>query len=75
MLPTMIEIFLIKIGYKSGNSHEMWFRKFDLIYDGEGNIKKVSWEPSPHDESQVLFIGLNNIESAFVIDSKKVKEK
>lgn len=59
--------FLVKIFFKSGNSHEAWFTKLETKYEGE-KLTKIVWETV---DEQNLFWSLCDVEFIQVLKVKK----
>ena len=63
---------LIEINYKSGNSIRLWFKKFNLQKSIEGKIHRIDWELDDWNEfNSIIYLGIDNIESLFLIESKE----
>ena len=60
---------MVKIGYKSGNSVELWFKEFSLKTQ-DNKVVNAKWELAYPQTNQIMLLGVNDIESAIVIDTK-----
>lgn len=64
--------YLVQINYKSGNSVKLWFSKFELIMNTNGEITELKWELT-HPNTSVLFVGIKDIESIIQLDAQPLK--
>lgn len=62
-----IEVFLIKINYKSGISEYFWCTDFECKYSGSGAVTSIRWNQL-FDSYHPIHVGVDNIESIFVTD-------
>lgn len=63
-------LFLVRINYKSGNSFEGWFSKFDTKARG-AQIESVTWKLAPNSRQQLIHVGVDDIESIVQLDYKE----
>lgn len=60
--------FLIKVLYKSGNSHEFWCRRFSYERQASG-VASFEWEPVSREHRPVLF-GADDVEATWQIEQR-----
>lgn len=65
--------YKLQINYKSGKSVTMWFVNFDIKKRG-AEIAEINWVLA-HANTKILFIGVDQIESVFVVEAKKFNHK
>ena len=65
--------FKVQINYKSGKSVTMWFVMFEISKRGS-EIANITWKLA-HANTKILCIGIDQIESLFVVDTKKFNHK
>lgn len=63
---------LIKILFKSGNSIEMWFETFDVVYNGN-DIISFKWVNSDKTKFP-LCIDVRNVEAIFQLERREIKD-
>ena len=59
--------YYVAINYKSGITVKEWFYDISIRKDG-GKLTNITWEPC--NKNIVLYMGIDNIESIYVIKEK-----
>jgi hypothetical protein len=58
-------ITTVHIYYKSGNVISIWAKKFDVKWNGSGEITELEWELDEASPMKPVHFGMQNIESVW----------